>query len=45
MLATDACGSLDGEDVPQITKKLRTDGIELLVVYAVFFFLIWWTFG
>ena len=37
VLATDACGNIDGEDVPQIIKKLRADDIELAVVYVFLF--------
>ena len=32
VLITDGRGNLDGDDVPQITDKLKTDGIELVVV-------------
>ncbi|KAL9101014.1 MAG: hypothetical protein Q9163_003680 [Psora crenata] len=32
VLVTDGRGSLDGEDIPQITEKLKSDGIELVVI-------------
>lgn len=32
VLVTDARGSIDGDGLPDITKKIKDEGIELLVV-------------
>ena len=32
VLVTDASGSIDGTDLSQVTDKLKSDGIELVVL-------------
>lgn len=32
ILVTNACGSMDDDDVPSIVDKLTSDGIELVVM-------------
>ncbi|KAL9640582.1 MAG: hypothetical protein Q9164_000189 [Protoblastenia rupestris] len=32
ILVTDGRGGMDGDDIPQITEKMKSDGIELVVV-------------
>jgi ATP-dependent DNA helicase 2 subunit 2 len=34
VLVTDARGEMDGEDNPEIAKRMEQEGIELTVVYV-----------
>ena len=34
VLVTNGQGSMDADDVSQITEKIKADGIELVVMYA-----------
>lgn len=34
VLVTNGRGSMDADDVSQITQKIKADGIELVVMYA-----------
>lgn len=34
ILVTDARGSVDGDGIQDITKKIRDEGIQLIVVYV-----------
>ena len=36
VLVTNGRGSMDAEDVSQITQKIKADGIELVVVYVTY---------
>ena len=36
VLVTDARGSIDGDDVPQISEKLKADSIELTIVFVFY---------
>ena len=36
VLVTNGRGSMDAEDVSQITQKIKADGIELVVVYVIY---------
>lgn len=35
VLVTDGRGSMDAEDISQITEKIKSDDIELVVMYAI----------
>ena len=36
VLVTDGRGSMDADDVSQITQKIKADEIELVVMYATY---------
>ena len=36
VLVTDGRGSMDADDVSQITQKIKVDEIELMVMYATY---------